>query len=720
MRAFKGKLITFLLCLAIVIFPVVLFATRKNAGAEETIVRVGWFDSGFNKMDEFGRRSGYAYEYERKISAYTGWKYEYVSGNWSDLLTMLRNGEIDLLGDVSYVEERAKDILYSSIPMGTETYFIFTASDNSDITAQNYSSLEGKKVGVSKGTYQVGLFNDWLEQHEVTVDYIELTGSESESMEMLLRGELDAYVTLDSYGNPEKMKPVWKIGSSDFFFAVNKNRPELLGELDAALSMIQDENLYYNQNLYEKYLGQAGTNVYLNISENEWLDSHGKIRVGYQDNYLAFCAKDKSTGEMTGALKDYLDYVSQEMKNARIEFEAIAYPTAQEAIDAMKAGEVDCMFPANLTDYDGEMMGIVMTPALMCTEMDAVVRSSDKKEFFKKDKIVVAVNEGNPNYDLFLVDNFPGWEVKHYKDTSRCLDAIADGDADCIIISNYRFNNISKKCEKLNLTTVYTGVNMDYCFAVCEGNVELYSILSKVATMVPETVTNAALTYYSTEDVKAGFWDIVKENLVYILAAGLVIVIVILILAIRSIRLERKANAERQVVKDLNRKVFVDALTSVRNKGAFDEFREKLQKRLESEEKMCFAMGMLDCDNLKQINDKFGHEKGDIYLKNACRLICKTFDHSPVFRIGGDEFAVVLEGADFENMEALTEDFKKNQKEICEAAENSWDEVHISMGIAIYDPGEDDSVEDTVRRADKIMYENKRLAKQKRSSELAN
>jgi Na+/H+ antiporter NhaC len=123
---------------------------------------------------------------------------------------------------------------------------------------------------------------------------------------------------------------------------------------------------------------------------------------------------------------------------------------------------------------------------------------------------------------------------------------------------------------------------MDYCFAVCEGNVELYSILSKIATMVPETVTNAALTYYSTEDVKAGFWDIVKENLVYILAAGLVIVIVILILAIRSIRLERKANAERQVVKDLNRKVFVDALTSVRNKGAFDEFREKLQKVGES------------------------------------------------------------------------------------------------------------------------------------------
>ena len=450
-------------------------------------------------------------------------------------------------------------------------------------------------------------------------------------------------------------------------------------------------------------------------TEKEWLNEHGTIRVGYQDNYLAFCAKDPKTGELTGALKDYLDYASTAFENGHIEFETIAYPTASEAMEALKRGEIDCMFPANLTSYDAEQLDLVMSPPLMRTEMDAVVSESVQKEFLIKENITVAVNEGNTNYDMFLADNYPTWNRAYFKDTPTGLEAVAAGNADCVIISNYRYNNISKKCEELHLTTVYTGVDMDYCFAVNVGDSELYSVLARITGVVPEAVIHTALTYYSTEDVKTSFLDFVKENLFIVMTVISAILLVIIVLLVRSIRLARKANAEEAKAKDLNRRAFVDSLTSVRNKGAYFEFLQKLQDRLDRGDKIDFAIGIFDCNDLKMINDKFGHDKGDTYLKNACRLICVVFDHSPVFRMGGDEFAVFLQNGDFNNREDLVRTFEARQAEINAAAENKWDEVHVAFGIAVHDPEQDESVQDTVRRADQLMYEYKRKVKEQRT-----
>lgn len=677
---------------------------------EQRVVRVGWHDAPFCITDQYGRRSGYAYEYQRKVAAYTGWSYEYVEGTWSELMQMLKDGEIDLMSDVSYLSERAESMLYASLPMGTEAYYVFVAPDNTEITSEDYNSLNGKRIGVTRGSIQKDLFLQWTAQHDIQSELVELTGTEEEAFR-LLGGELDAFVTLDVYGDPETAVPICKIGASDFFFAVNKARPELLVELDAAMNRIQDENKYYNLQLHEKYLRSANTDRYLSAREKAWLNDHGKIRVGYQDNYLAFCASDEATGELTGALKDYLNYASDCLENAQLSFEAVAYPTAAAAMEAMKNGEVDCMFPANLTDFDSETLDVVMTPPLMRTEMDAVVRASEQKEFVRQAQVTVAVNEGNTNYDMWLSDHYPTWRRAYFVDTPAGLDAVAAGKADCVIISNYRFNNISKQCKKLHLTTVYTGVDMDYCFAVREGDTQLYSILARVTDAVPDAAVHTALTYYSTEDVKTSFNDLIKDNLFIVMTAIAAVLLVILVLLLRNIHAEKKVLEEERLVNDLNKRVFVDALTSVRNKGAFDNYVQEMQDRVERDGRFEFAMGVFDCDNLKQINDQNGHDKGDIYIKTASRLICRVFQHSPVFRIGGDEFAMILQNEDFQNREALMADFEKAKSAQCESAENIWEEPRVSMGIAVYDPEIDSSVHDTLRRADRSMYENKRVGK---------
>ena len=702
------RLAALLLCLALIIPG---FARGEDA---RKTVRVGWYETPFNTTDAFGRRSGYAYEYQRKIAAYTGWRYEYVEGGWLELLQMLRRGEIDLMSDVSYVEERARDMLYASLPMGTETYYVFVTPDCADIVPEDPASLNGKRVGVTHTSVQHGLFVRWAQTHGVEAEVVETTCPEKEAMQMLADGQLDAVVTLDAYGSPESAAPVFKVGSSDFYFAVNKARPDLLAELDAAMNRIQDENRYYNQQLYEKYLKSAGDNLYLNVEEKRWLEAHGTIRVGYQDNYLAFCAKDPDTGELTGALRDYLDYAATGMQNAALRFEPVAYPTASAAMEALQRGEVDCMFPANLSDYDGEKLGLVMTPPLMRTEMDAVVRAAEQKEFVLKGQITVAVNAGNPNYDMFLVDNFPGWQTAHYTDTPACLRAVAGGEADCIIVSNYRFSNISKLCENLRLATVYSGVDLDYCFAVREGSTALYSLLTRVVGMVPAAAVNAALTYYSTEDARTSFFGLLKENLASVLGVVTVMLLVFVVLLLRSIQAEKHASKEHLMVNDLNRRVFVDALTSVRNKGAFSNYLQELQSRIDCGEQPAFAIGVFDCDDLKTINDRYGHEKGDEYLKAASRVICRVFQHSPVFRIGGDEFAVVLQNEDFRCREQLVEAFENACVEARAAAGSEWEQVRVALGVAVFDSHLDSTVFDTFNRADQTMYDHKRAGKQER------
>lgn len=540
-RCGAHRMVGLLLALA---FVVSIFAPKASCAEEQgKIVRVGWYESPFNITDEAGRRSGYAYEYQQKIAAYTGWTYEYVEGSWPDLLQMLVEGKIDLLSDVSYTDERAQDMLFSSLPIGSEAYYVFAASGNQEVTPDDPDTFSGKKVGVNKDSIQVDLFRQWAEAIGARPEIVELTGSEDENITKLKRGTIDMYVALDIYAEQGHVQPVAKIGSSDFFFALSKSRPELLSELNAAMYRIQEENQFYNQRLAAKYLDSSGINLVLSAEEKTWLEGHKVIRVGYQDNYLALCATDKETGELTGALKDYLAGAADCLENNHIEFEAIGYPTASAALQALKDGDVDCMFPTNLTDYDGEVQGFFITAPLMRTDMSAVIRETDQKTFTKKEHVTVAVNTGNPNYDMFLKDHFPDWRSTYFKDTAECLKAISEGKADCLLISNYRYNNIATLCEKYHLVTLSTGVEMDYCFAVNRRDTILYSILNKVAGEVPASTVNAALTHYYTEDAKTSLSYTLRHNL--LVAVGVFLVVVLLVILLVFLNARRKSRPEQ-------------------------------------------------------------------------------------------------------------------------------------------------------------------------------
>ena len=646
-RYYSRRFAAILLCLilaAVFMLPISAYAQNVTR-----TVRVGWYVSPFNMMDKFGRRSGYAYEYQEKIAAYTGWEYEYVEGSWPELMQMLIDGEIDMTSDISYTEERADLILYPSLPMGTEDYYLFISVDNSGYTPGNYSYFNGKKVGVNKGSVQVGMFQDWEKKNNVQAEIIEVTGTESESLEMLEEGKLDAFITLDAYGGADNSIPVIKIGSSDIYFGISKNRTDLLEELNAALGRIQDENPFYNQQMYDKYVRTSGANVFLSAEEKEWLSSHGKIRVGYQDNYLSYCSADEKTGELTGALKDYLDDASICLANAELDFEPVAYPNAGAALEALRSGEVDCMFPSNLSTSDGEDLDLVMTPSMMTTEVYAIVRNADQHTFFQKEQITAAVEPTDPNSVVVVKDHFPDWQWKDYPDMQACLKAVSTGEADCVLIGNYKYNNLSRQCNRLNLTPLSTGKSVDYYIAVHQGSTELYSILTRTTGIVSKTNVNAALSYYSSEDAKTTLIDFIQDNPAIDIA--IVVIVAALLFVIfaqqRVIRAKREVEESHHQVEDLNKQVVVDALTHVRNKAGYEQWEEKINEAIKRGEQEPFAVVVCDINGLKIVNDQYGHKEGDLCIQNCSSKICNIFSHSPVFRVGGDEFIVFLSGEDY-------------------------------------------------------------------------
>ena len=505
--------------------------------AEGKVVRVGWYDSQFNYSDRFGRRSGYAYEYQQKIAAYTGWTYEYVEASWPDLFDMLKKGEIDLLSDVSYTKEREGTMLFTSLPMGVETYYLYVPVDNKDIRMEDPASLNGKKIGVNRNSYQRGLLIEWAKRNAIDLEVVDLSNTDHDAVEMLKNGGIDAFVAIDAHEDERVYVPLFKMGYSEFFFAVSKSRPDLLGELNVAMSKLQDENRFFDQQMHEKYF--VGPAAFLSPSEADWLAHHGTIRVGYSDDYPPFCGTDPKTEQLQGALKDYLELASTCTKNAKIDFEAVPYKTFDAALDALRAGSVDCVFPISISAYDGEKLGVLVTAPIMRTEMYAVMRKSIPLGDLREREMTVAVNAGNPNYEMFFHEYFPDWKSASYGKTEECFRAVESGAADCALVNNYRVVQTDALRNRHHLTARTTGATMNFSFAVRRGDGVLYSILNKTARLVPAAAIDSALTAYAYPEEKFSFTDFLKEHLAMVIAALLAIAILVILLLIR--RTKRKA-----------------------------------------------------------------------------------------------------------------------------------------------------------------------------------
>ncbi|MGX8707059.1 MAG: diguanylate cyclase domain-containing protein, partial [bacterium] len=329
--------------------------------------------------------------------------------------------------------------------------------------------------------------------------------------------------------------------------------------------------------MYEKYMRRSGANTLLAEDALSWLAEHGAIRVGYLDDYLAFCDYDEESGRsapsgaLNGVLKDFLAYAVNCMANARLSFETTAYPTAAAAIDALNRGEVDCVFPVSLMACDGEVMDLSVTPPLLGTDIYAAALRADPQMFSRREHVIVAVGTGDLNVNTFLLDHFPDWRRIYYPSTDECLEAVADGVADCVLFSNYRHNNLARLLDSYRLTTLNTGAEMDCGFAVRGGETGLYSLLSKVIGTMPSSAVNTALSFYTSEDARFTLADFLRDNMPVVMTLTGVFLLIILTLMLKSVNSERKA---RKLISATE----TDELTGLYNRNFFFQYADRMHR----------------------------------------------------------------------------------------------------------------------------------------------
>ncbi|URW85295.1 transporter substrate-binding domain-containing protein, partial [Blautia wexlerae] len=361
---FKFCYIIFCTIICSIVLSVPTFAKENS----DNVIRVGSFEETYNTVNEKGERSGYGYEYLQDIAGYAGWTYKYITSDWKNCFTQLENGEIDILGDISYTDERAENMLFSDMPMGEEKYYIYTDASNMDLTAGNLDSFEGKNIGVSKDNIVEDVLNEWESKYGLHTKHINVSTT-TEIMDKLSKHEIDCFVSVEeSRWEESDISPLTSIGETEIYFAINPERPDIKEALDSAMRRIKDDNPFYTDDLYRRYLS-AQSSSFLSKEEREWLGRHGALRIGYLNQDGGISSVDSSTGKLTGVITDYVDLAENCLQGQTLEFELNGYDTRSELLQALQDGKIDLIFHANQNPYFAETNGFALSDTLLTLNM---------------------------------------------------------------------------------------------------------------------------------------------------------------------------------------------------------------------------------------------------------------------------------------------------------------------------------------------------------------
>lgn len=245
----KGKRLA---ALCTIIFVILSMCMPCLADETQKTIRVGSFEDTFNYVDEHGVRRGYGYELMQALAGYTGWKFEYVKCDWSNCFDKLENGEIDIMGDIAYTDDRAKEMLFSEETMGEEKYVLYADLSDNDIVSSNFKSLDGKRIGVVKGAKPEYMLTEWENKHGIHTEHVNV-GNNEDVKKKLANDEIDCFVSLEeSIWSEIGISSVTTIGKSDIYFAINKERSDIKQELDYAMRQLDSDSPFFKDDLYKK------------------------------------------------------------------------------------------------------------------------------------------------------------------------------------------------------------------------------------------------------------------------------------------------------------------------------------------------------------------------------------------------------------------------------------------------------------------------------------
>ena len=527
------------ICAVLCLLLLLSVALPVKAAAETApvkVVRVGSFEDTFNYVNEKGIRKGYGYELLQTLSGYTGWQLEYVTCDWSDCFEKLKNGEIDIMGDISYTEDRAEEMLFSDEPMGEEKYYLYADLSRADISASDFKTLNGKKIGVLMGTESEVMLTEWEEKYGLKTQHVNISNNE-DVKQKLANHEIDCFVSLEeSFWAELGISTMTRVGKSDIYYAINKDRADIKEELDNAMRALEDADPFYTADLYKRYFSLDYTPI-LTGEEKAWLKEHGAIRMGFLTGDSGVSTYDPATGEITGTITDYIQFARDCLGNQELVFQMVGYDSQKAELDALKSGEIDMVFHFDQSPNLAEDYRVACTNTTWTSNMMAV---TNKQHFNENQANRVAVPQNKLSLKRYIAVYYPQWEIVDCAAQEDAARLVKDGQADCFVTGVSSQENYSKKYDFYSVPLPNPAKS---CFAVNSGNRHLLSILNKTIKAMPTNMLTGSLAMYKSSSRKVTLSEFIRDNFFMVLLVSSIFVAVILLAILKLLRKARKAEA---------------------------------------------------------------------------------------------------------------------------------------------------------------------------------
>ncbi|MBR1638577.1 MAG: diguanylate cyclase [Treponema sp.] len=669
------------------LFLIIVLITSSSLFAKT--VKVGYYINSGNFMDGFSEedpKSGYAYEYMQTISSYTGWDYEYVYGEWDDLYEALLSGKIDILSDVSYTKERENILLYPDYPMGQETFYLYTNDKNTSISAGDFSSWKGKKIGLRTDCYQYELFLDWKKDKKLECEYVEFS-SDAPYYEMFQNHEFDILLEIDMVAELD-WNPIARIGSSDFFLTVTKNRPDILKELNSALAEIFSMDPYYNNTLWLKYFSNMTISKNLSVREQNWLENHPVIKLGCLYGDLPFCDINEENFRAEGLIADMMQYMQEKLLDNKSSVSIVLYHDAAQMLSDLKMGKIDAIAPVARKLQPAEEAGLCLSQKF--TSLVLGYAYSGETVDSSKENWRVAVPY-NLRAHFFLQENYPNAVPVFCTTYEDCLDAVLKGEADGTFFNISKIRgliNKNKRFRKLN--SVELNGYGDSAFLSTKENIPLISMLNKLIMLMPAEEVSSSANRYSIKEQGYTRKHFFLYYLNYIIMAAVLLASITLALIISL----------RHVVYTIEH----DTLTQLLNRRNFEKYMTRFFKHA-AQNSSPFCVMMFDLDNFKSLNDTCGHAFGDKVLSSVAAVISSCISQKDkAFRWGGEEFLIVCNG-DMNHACDVAEKIRTGVEVLDMTRDGQRVPVTVTVGISPYRSGL--TYKNMFLEADKYLYQGK-------------
>ena len=535
MRSLTRKSVCALLSL-LLLLSAVLPVKAVAETAPIKIIRVGSFEDTFNYCNEKGTRKGYGYELLQTLSGYTGWQFEYVTCDWSDCFEKLKNDEIDIMGGISYTEDRAEEMLFSDEPMGEEKYYLYVDLSRADISASNFKTLNGKKVGVLMGTEPEVMLTEWEEKYGIKTQHVNISNNE-DVKQKLANHEIDCFVSLEeSLWAELGISTITRVGKSSIYYVLNKDRPDLKEELDNAMRALDEAAPFYTADLYKRYFSLDYIPI-LTGEEKAWLKGHGVIRMGFLTSDRGVSTYDPATGEITGTITDYIQFAADCLGNQELEFQLVGYDDKEAELNALKSGEIDMIFHFDQSPNLAEEYRVACTNTTWTSNMMAVTN----QQLFTENKVNrVAVPRNKISLTRYIAFYYPQWEIVDCDTQEDAIKLVKDGQADCFVTGISSEGNYSKK---YGFYSVPLPNPANSCFAVNSGNRSLLSILNKTIKAMPANMLTSSLAMHKSSARKVTLSDFIKDNFFMVLLVSSIAVAAVLLTILKLLQKARKAEA---------------------------------------------------------------------------------------------------------------------------------------------------------------------------------